>query len=538
MKRFLWLICFCILSIVNAYSQEFSNAILKDEMWKRTTSTESYIFTDKYMYRRYLSDESNYDFGISRQRYYIGNKKDRKFDIAQWKKYVGRGSYLSIDAETGPLSPDIPSYKILSRDNSRLMLYARPYFKDKRDTITWNRMGDDDYDTLRLSFAYRQLEAGYTPAREKQFFRAFPSKWYDFERTFRKAFIPGNQSKDGKNTDMSYATETCLGLFCRLKNISLKDYCERVVGLTVGMTLTDDALTRRWNGIVLDALSKKEAAMLTAISKQDSVRQKRFWEYVCFTQPKNNTKLIETICRNIATKDSVMGRQLSYCIKHFSNHLVNNKDSQERIIKSVWQKTHRRGFGIVARIYVTDSLSFVIDNLLEAPKMNINNGVIDTTTLKIDGYNIMTRSLDTDSMLLAISCRELSETNVRNKTLMQQLFFESFPSTWGDLYAMMESTEVGNRNFRRNAIRYINLFSELEAIPLDEYIRKTVNVSIGAISQSTVSEHWRTIVKKIIDTHKAETEKVLEEYAPWQRVSFLQFVENKAVTNIDNGTER
>ena len=85
------------------------------------------------------------------------------------------------------------------------------------------------------------------------------------------------------------------------------------------------------------------------------------------------------------------------------------------------------------------------------------------------------------------------------------------------------------RNFRSNAIGYLERFSELNAIPIEDYIRKIVSVSIGAISNSTVSEHWRQIVKRITEAHKAETGKVLEEYAPWQRLSFLEFVDNKGV---------
>ena len=115
---------------------------------------------------------------------------------------------------------------------------------------------------------------------------------------------------------------------------------------------------------------------------------------------------------------------------------------------------------------------------------------------------------------------------------MQRLFFDAFPSTWSDFYAIMISDEYGNNGFYRQASDYIAAFEKLTVIPVRELLTKMVSISIGAIAQDSTSEQWRTVVRNISNRNKEELHSVLLEFEPWQRLQFLQFVENKAdVTN-------
>ena len=135
-------------------------------------------------------------------------------------------------------------------------------------------------------------------------------------------------------------------------------------------------------------------------------------------------------------------------------------------------------------------------------------------------------SLVTDTLLMAAAYRCMFRQS-KALEIHERPFFDAFPSTWSEFYAVMISDEYGNNGFRDNADRYIYTFKHLSCIPVREKLRKMVGVSIGAIAQDPTSELWRTVVSDLSTQHKEELNSVLQEFEPWQQTSFRQFVENK-----------
>ncbi|WP_027449901.1 hypothetical protein [Xylanibacter brevis] len=379
----------------------------------------------------------------------------------------------------------------------------------------------EKYDTLQLSCAYKELAYKHGKQYQQAFFDAFPSTWYDFERTFNGAFFK-NDIKAIYKQDFSHDFEKYLNAFSNLKDIDTKEYYRKLIDVTIGMPIQNTPASDMWQKIVAAKVARNKNLVSLLLKEKTELQQARFWQFV----QKDNEHL---------KKGSVVSKKHS-------------------CIKEVW----RYGMSIDKEcIYFTDSLCYIIKNcvprktpeiIIIAPYQMSDSGnkvdgaivfshvqVGEHTKLQMhlpgaDGkfptYFKKEPSLVTDTLLMAATYRCIFRQS-QALEIHERPFFDTFPSTWSQFYAVMISDEYGNNGFRSNADRYIYTFKHLSCIPVREKLRKMVGISIGAMAQDSVSELWRTVVINLSNKYKDELNSVLQEFEPWQQTSFRQFVENK-----------
>lgn len=494
-----------ISSVANA--QEVTMDFLKSSSWLWKRLDLGYAFTDDSIYRVYNSA----CYGTMSQAYYLSSEPHRRFR----DELVGKnkkGNYVIVKSfSTG----DTYSYRILSVSNKEII------FDFEYPKMTLSKNDSEKYDTLCLSSSYKELAYKHGKHYQQAFFDRFPSTWYDFERTFNGAFFKKEMEAIYKQ-DFSHEYKKYLDAFSNLKDIDTKEYYRKLIDVTIGMPIQSTPASDMWQKIVAAKVARNKNLVSLLLKEKTELQQARFWQFV----QKDNEHLKK-------------GR------------VVSEKHS---CIKEVW----RYGMSIDKEcIYFTDSLCYIIKNcvptrtpeiIIIAPYQMSDSGnkvdgaiafshvqVGEHTKLQMhlpanDGkfptYYKKEPSLVTDTLLMAATYRCLFRHSPTLE-IHERPFFDAFPSTWSEFYAVMISDEYGNNGFRSKADAYIHAFELLSCIPVREKLRKMVGISIGAIAQDPTSELWRTVVSDLSTQHKEELNSVLQEFEPWQQTSFRQFVENK-----------
>lgn len=516
MKRIHCILFFVLISFPVMNAQEVTMDLLKSGSWNWKQLDLGYAFTNDSIYRVYNS--ANY--GTFSRAYYLSSEPQQNFR----EKLIGKvqkGNYIVVkDTETG----SVYSWKIMSASNNEIRMFWQ-------DDCTWQeailtKNNSEKYDTLLLSSSYKELAYKHNKQYQQTFFDRFPSTWYDFERTFNGAFFRKEIDTIYKQ-DFSHDYEKYLHAFSNLPDIETKEYYRKLIDITIGMPLRSTPATDKWQDIVATKITTNKKLVTQLLKEKSEVQRTRFWQFV----KKDNARL---------KNDHVKSKKQSY-------------------IKEIW----RLGLSFDKEcIYLTDSLCYIIKNCVptRTPEItsiapyqmkedgNKPNGTILFTHIQVGKHTKLQMhilgedgkyptfyqkdpSLVTDTLLMAVAYRNMLYKTMDQQE-MQRLFFDAFPSTWSDFYAIMISDEYGNNGFYRQASDYIAAFEKLTVIPVRELLTKMVSISIGAIAQDSTSEQWRTVVRNISNRNKEELHSVLLEFEPWQRLQFLQFVENKAdVTN-------
>lgn len=501
-----------ISSVTNA--QEVTMDFLRSSTWTFDGIDYQYAFTDDSLYR----GTKLASYGVSAEPYYLSSEPHHKFRDELVGKNMKGNYVIRKDEETG----DAYNHKIISVSDKGIILYdtrggyVPEWFVRKNDS--------EKYDTLRLSCSYKELTYKHGKKYQQAFFDAFPSIWYDFERTFNGAFFKHDNIKPIYKQDFSHDFEKYLDAFNHLSAVNATDYYRKLIDVTIGMPLHSTPASDMWQEIVVAKVAANEKLVSQLLKEKSGLQQARFWQFV----QKDN----EYLKSGVATH----GKQS--CIKEIWRVPISYIDKE--------------------RIYFTDSLCYIVKNCvpLKTPEIvtispyrmdedggDVGGAIVFTrfqegkhTKLRMllpgdDGtcptYYRRAPSLVTDTLFMAATYRDMVIKKFPQE-LVQRPFFDTFPSTWSDFYAVMVSDEYGNKGFHRHAPEYIAAFEQLDCIPIPELLRKMVGISIGAISQDPVSEQWRTTVKSISSKNKDELRRVLLEFEPWQRASFREFVENKA----------
>ena len=508
MKR---IYCTFLLSVMFSLvtnAQEVTMDLLKSSSWLWKRLDLRYAFTDDSIYRDYNS----VSYGTMSQAYYLSSEPHRRFR----DELVGKnkeGNYVIVKSfSTG----EPYSYRIMSVSNKEII------FDFEYPKMTLSKNDSEKYDTLCLSSSYKELAYKHGKQYQQAFFDRFPSTWYDFERTFNGAFFK-NDIKAIYKQDFSHDFEKYLNAFSNLKDIDAKEYYRKLIGITIGMPIQNTPASDMWQKIVATKISENNELVLQLLKEKSELQQARFWQFV----KKDNEHLKK-------------GRVVS---------------EKRSCIKEIWRVP--ASYIDIERIYLTDSLCYVIKNcvprktpeiMIIAPyQMSDSGNKVDGAIVfshiqdgkhtklqmhlpgadgKFPTYYRREPSLVTDTLLMAAAYRCMFRQS-KALEIHECPFFDAFPSTWSEFYAVMISDEYGNNGFRSNADRYIYTFKHLSCIPVREKLRKMVGISIGAMAQDPVSEQWRTVVSDLSTRYKDELNSVLQEFEPWQQTSFRQFVENK-----------
>lgn len=514
MKR---IYCTFLLSVMLSLvtnAQEVTMDFLKSSTWTWNRISYQVAFTEDSMYM----GTKLVSFGVSPEAYYLSSEPHSRFR----DELVGKnkkGSYVVVKSNESTPSQTY-SFKITSASEKGLTLYCKEVPEYAEMILTKNDC--EKYDTLQLSCAYKELAYKHGKQYQQAFFDAFPSIWYDFERTFNGAFFKKEVESIYKQ-DFSHEFEKYLNAFSNLKDIDTKEYYRKLIDVTIGMPIQSTPASDKWQKIVTAKVARNKRLVSQLLKEKSELQQARFWQ---FMQQDN---------------------------RFMQKNVVGNK--KQRFIKEIYGRGY--GFFDVELVCMTDSLCYYITNCVPKQTPGIEFVVpcrMTEDSCKTDKGIVLTRihsdkgtilqmyipeaekplrkfgerepSAVTDTLLMAVAYRNLVSKNMDQRE-MQHLFFEGFPSTWSEFYAVMISDEYGNNGFRSNAGRYINAFKLLSYIPVHEKLRKMVGISIGAIAQDPTSELWRTVVSDLSTQHKEELNSVLQEFEPWQQTSFRQFVENK-----------
>lgn len=512
MKR---IYCTFLLSVMFSLvtnAQEVTMDLLKSSSWLWKRLDLRYAFSADSIYRVYNS----VCYGTMSQPFYLSSEPHSRFR----DELVGKnkkGNYVVVkDAKTSGAY----NYKITSTSNTGITLYSKEVTSGYNEMIL-SKNDSEKYDTLLLSSSYKELSYKHGKQYQQAYFNRFPSTWYDFERTFNGAFFKKEMEAIYKQ-DFSHEYKKYLDAFSNLKDIDTKEYYRKLIDVTIGMPIQSTPASDMWQKIVAAKVARNKNLVSLLLKEKTELQQARFWQFV----QKDNEHLKK-------------GR------------VVSEKHS---CIKEVW----RYGMSIDKEcIYFTDSLCYIIKNcvptrtpeiIIIAPYQMSDSGnkvdgaiafshvqVGEHTKLQMhlpanDGkfptYYKKEPSLVTDTLLMATTYRCIFRQS-QALEIHERPFFDAFPSTWSEFYAVMISDEYGNNGFRDNADRYIYTFKHLSCIPVREKLRKMVGISIGAMAQDPTSELWRTVVCDLSTRYKEELNSVLQEFESWQQTSFRQFVENK-----------
>ena len=512
-KKYCILFLALMLSLVTN-AQEVTMDFLKSSTWTWNRISYQVAFTEDSMYM----GTKLVSFGVSPEAYYLSSEPHSRFR----DELVGKnkkGSYVVVKSNESTPSQTY-SFKITSASEKGLTLYCKEVPEYAEMILTKNDC--EKYDTLQLSCAYKELAYKHGKQYQQAFFDAFPSTWYDFERTFNGAFFK-NDIKAIYKQDFSHDFEKYLNAFSNLKDIDAKEYYSKLIAITIGMPIQSTPASDKWQKIVTAKVARNKRLVSQLLKEKSELQQARFWQFV--------------------QKDN----------KHLKMGSVTSE--KQSCIKEIWR--HPMFLYDTERIYFTDSLCYIIKNceprktpeiIIIAPYQMSDSGnkadgaiafshvqVGEHTKLQMhlpgaDGkfptYYRREPSLVTDTLLMAAAYRCMFRQS-KALEIHERPFFDAFPSTWSEFYAVMISDEYGNNGFRSKASTYINAFKLLSYIPVREKLRKMVGISIGAMAQDPVSEQWRTVVSDLSTQHKEELNSVLQEFEPWQQTSFRQFVENK-----------
>lgn len=518
-KHFLSVLLLMISSVT--YAQNVTSDFLKSASWTWERLDRKYVFTDDsiYMCSRLKS------YGTTSEPYYLSSKPQLEFR----DELVGKnkkGKYIIVKSHE--TTPGITlCFKVLFVLENGITLQERK-LDNEYDRMVLTKNNSEKYDTLRLSCSYKELAYKHDKQSQQAFFNAFPSTWYDFERTFNGAFFTNDMSAEYKQ-DLSHDFEKYLDAFDNLSVINTKDYYSKLIDVTIGMPQCSTPASDKWQGIVAAKIATNKKLVSKLLDKKSKFHQTRFWQFV--------------------------QRKDKCCQKG-----VTARGGQNRI-KEIWRR------GIIGydteRLYLTDSVCYyVTDCSLGSSKLRSaapyrvteegdlgNDNAIVMTRVQNEKYGTLLQlkqipgeklegtveelpvfqkrqsSLVTDTALMAASYRAMVLGNIDHREA-QRLFFESFPSTWSDFYAVMISDEDGNKGMYRHAPEYIAAFEKLDCIPAHDLLKKMVTISINAIPQDPISKQWRTVVSNLSARYQDELNRVLQEFEPWQQTSFRQFIEN------------
>ncbi|UKK50667.1 hypothetical protein L6472_11710 [Prevotella sp. E13-17] len=501
------LLALIISSVTNA--QEVTMDFLKSSTWNYDGLLFQYAFTDDSIYMCYKW----MCFDTTAKPYYLSSEPQRTFrDELVGKNEKGR--YIIVKSNGGI----ILSYEILSPSEKGLNLYD-PVYVNGRDAMFLERY--EKYDTLRLSTSYKEQTYKRGKKYQQAYFNAFPSTWYDFERTFNGAFFKYEIEATHKQ-DFSHDFEKYLDAFSNLKDVDTKEYYRKLIDVTIGMPIQSTPASDKWQEIVATKISENNELVSQLLKEKSELQQARFWQFV-----KKDNKYLKGV---------VVRKKQSY-IKEIWRRSISEIDVDRLyltdslcyyITKCVPYKTPR--FETITPYKITENSDCHDERLVLTPISSSKGtrlqmfvpGARDTIRI----FHMREPSLVTDTLLMAVAYRNLLDRNMDQQE-MQHLFFEGFPSTWSEFYAAMISNEKGNNGFHQHANEYISAFEQLNCIPVHELLKKMVSISIGAIAQDPTSELWRTVVSDLSTRYKEELNSVLREFEPWQQTSFRQFVENK-----------
>lgn len=509
MKHVFLLLLLSLSSVINA--QEVTLDLLKSSSWNWKQLDLGYAFTDDSLYRVYNS----MSYGTMSRPYYLSSKPHRRF----CDELVGKnrkGNYIvEKDVETGA----VYSWKVKAASNKTIILFCQDGNTGQEMILSKN--APEKYDTLRLSCSYKELAYKHDWQYQQAFFNRFPSTWYDFERTFNGSFFK-KEMKSIYKQDFSHDFEKYLDAFSHLSDIYTKEYYRKLINVTIGMPIQSTPASDKWQKIVAAKVARNKKLVSQLLKEKSELQQARFWQFV----KKDNKQL----------KKGSVGSEKQSCIKEiwrfglsFDKECIYFTDSLCYIIKNcVPRKTPE--IIIIAPYQMSDSgnkadgaIAFSHVQVGEHTKLQMHLPANDG---KFPTYYKKEPSLVTDTLLMAATYRCLFRHSPTLE-IHERPFFDTFPSTWSEFYAVMISDEYGNNGFRCNADAYIHAFELLSCIPVREKLRKMVSISIGAMAQDPVSELWRTVVSDLSTRYKEELNSVLQEFEPWQQTSFRQFVENK-----------
>ena len=495
-------------------AQEVTMDFLKSSTWTWKRISYQVAFTEDSIYMGTKLSS----LGVDAEAYYLSMEPHSKFrdDLVGKSK---KGRYVVVKSNESTPSKTF-NFRIMSVSDNGISLYCEDVADYNERILSKN--DSEKFDTLRFSCSYKELIRKHGKQYQQAFFDRFPSTWYDFERTFNGAFFK-NDIKAIYKQDFSHDFEKYLNAFSNLKDIDTKEYYRKLIDVTIGMPIQNTPASDKWQKIVTAKVARNKRLVSQLLNEKSELQRTRFWQ---FMQQDN---------------------------RFMQKNVVGNK--KQRFIKEIYGRGY--GFFDVELVCMTDSLCYYITNCVPKQTPGIEFVVpcrMTEDSCKTDKGIVLTRihsdkgtilqmyipeaekplrkfgerepSAVTDTLLMAVAYRNLVSKNMDQRE-MQHLFFEGFPSTWSEFYAVMISDEYGNNGFRSKADAYIYAFELLRCIPVREKLRKMVGISIGAIAQDPVSEQWRTVVSDLSTRYKDELNSVLQEFEPWQQTSFRQFVENK-----------
>lgn len=489
--------------------------VLKSSTWSLEKLDELYAFTDDSIYTCTKSQ----CLWTSVIPYYLSSSPSETFD----PKKVGKsrkGDYLIMHYDS---TNTTICYNIQEVGKKELILHQTPS-KSYKNPVRLLKNNSYLYDTLQLTSSHKELICKHFRSKyQKAYFKAFPSTWYDFDRTFNHALFL-NDNILTSHQDLSHEAVRYIDSFARLKTINRKRYYKKLIELTIGMPSHSTPATDYWLSVVNSKINENRKAFNATLVTETKNMQSRFWQVLRRDDEVKCTPILsKTINTVLASQTLHYDAERIYLSDSIAVYVSNCAPGLTPSIK------------YVGPYVITDSVN---NNLINKKNSIIltpqetKKGNIFSLNMK-DGENIFAiskrlfkkkaQNLTTDSLLMAVSFRELEQKTTLQKE-MQQLFFESFPDTWCEFYALLISDEYGNRGFHNKTNDYIDKFGNLYLISAHDLLAKCINISIDALIEDPTAQMWQKIVKGIVKKNPDELNIVLQYYSPRQRESFMQFL--------------
>src|SRR5574344_141766 len=431
----------------SSYKEGYNPEKLKNCIWECNHS--AMMFTDSFM----IVQSYNFEIPkITKVHYYLSNNLKDSFDLSR----VSRNDFgRFIITNTGK---DLLGYYITSL-NLDTMSWESLY----NESITFiggppqetnaYKIAINSHPTLRLKAAFLDFQSNKSAQKQRNYFAAFPYDWHSYIGVF------GNGRFGQEN--MSSDVKTAVGYLKHMPVINRRDYINKIINISIEAHHTGTPADC-WLQFVSEELKHYRKQFNRLLAQRSKIQQMRFWQFI---KSENN------------------------CLAQMSN--------SSAIIKgNVWHKTepveHRRMLFLndtclIYNIYPSSAKSSSI-NSIQKGRASDYKRIGDTLYFRESEprfqndsqYYPQETSLALDSFLLYVHARRLNNSTEVTSNIEQRIYFEAFPQNWDDFYALFLSRSTPNRNFYKDADKYIHCFESLNVIPRNEYIGKMINICIGA----------------------------------------------------------
>lgn len=473
----------------NASTKEgYNPEKLKNCIWECNHS--AFMFTDSFM----LIQRYNFEIPkITKVHYYLSNNLKDSFNLSKVSRN-GFGRFILITHKwenflgyyITSLNQDSMSWEDIFEDPSKQIGGPSPEY-------SLYKISMDSHPTLRLKAAFLDFQSNKSAQKQHNYFAAFPYDWHSYIGVF------GNGRFGQEN--MSSDVKTAVGYLKHIPVINRQDYINKIINISIEAHHTGTPADC-WLQFVSEELKHYSKQFNQLLAKRSKIQQMRFWQFIksennCLAQMPNSSAIIKG---NVWHKtEPVEYRRILFlndtCLI-YNNYPSSAKSSS---INSI-QRGHVSDYK-----HIGDTLYF------KEPEPGFQND---------SKYYPQETSLALDSFLLYVHARRLNNSTEVTSNIEQRIYFEAFPQNWDDFYALFLSRSTANRNFYKDADKYIHCFESLNVIPRNEYIGKMINICIGATPERNSARVFLQMTAEAIERSPQIAFDILSQKPPIERQLF------------------